>query len=336
MPFRAVLDACVLLPMQLCDLLLRLAETNIYDPLWSDDILDEVERNLVSKFDQPPARANRRVGQMREAFPFSAVEGYQELAPTMTNHPKDRHVLAAAVRGGAAMIVTFNLKDFRPDALRRYDIEAIHPDDFLQDQLDLDPARTLRCLIGQRDAYTRPAFSINEFYRSLAKTVPVFAAEAAKAEAAQIDPDAPLPLEIVAGEDAMLAFFPDGEPTPETPLGAAFLWWTALLDIDECEAVLRYLSTNPGDWGDYRAIAETLDGWSMMQFVENCTEATDSIAYIKFMPDSGHTMRAFGPVLLERVQVLTVVKCPDGCWRVWGLSENHFPSAATVLHGTDE
>ncbi|MEU3472781.1 PIN domain-containing protein [Rhodococcus sp. NPDC006774] len=336
MSFRVVLDACVLLPYQLCDLFLRLAESDMYEPLWSDDILNEVERNLVAKFAKTPAQASRRVGQMRENFPVSAVDGYRDLIPTMTNHPKDRHVLAAAVRGGAALIVTANLTDFRPDALRRYDIEAIHPDDFLQDQLDLDPARTLRCLVEQRDAYTRPTFSVNEFYSSLAKTVPMFAAEAARAEAAHIDPDAPLPLEIVSGEDAMLAFFPDGNPTPATPLGAAFLWWQALLNIDDYMAVLESLSSNPQDWGDYRAIADTLQGWSIMQYVETCTDAPDSIAYIKFMPDSGHPMRAFGAVPLTRVQVLTVEKCPDGYWRVWGLSENYFPSAARVLYGTEE
>lgn len=336
MSFRVVLDACVLLPYQLCDVLLRLAESDMYEPLWSDDILNEVERNLVAKFAKTPAQASRRVGQMRENFPVSAVDGYRDLIPTMTNQPKDRHVLAAAVRGGAAAIVTANLTDFRPDALRRYDIEAIHPDEFLQDQLDLDPARTLRCLVEQRDAYTRPAFSTNEFYRSLAKTVPMFAAEAERAEAARIDPDTPLPLEIVPGEDAMLAFFPDGEPTPATPLGSAFLWWRALLNIDDYLAVLETLSSNPSDWGDFRAIVETLQGWSIMQNVETCADAPDSIAYIKFMPDLGHPMRAFGTVPLTRVQVLTVVKCPDGYWRVWGLSENYFPSAARVLHGIEE
>ncbi len=88
MPFRVVLDACVLLPYQLCDLFLRLAESDMYEPPWSDDILNEVERNLVAKFAKTPAQASRRVGQMRENFPVSAVDGYRDLIPTMTNHPK--------------------------------------------------------------------------------------------------------------------------------------------------------------------------------------------------------------------------------------------------------
>lgn len=82
--------------------------------------------------------------------------------------------------------------------------------------------------------------------------------------------------------------------------------------------------------------AETLQGWSIMQNVETCTEAPDSIAYVKLMPDLGHPMRAFGTVPLTRVQVLTIVKCPDGYWRVWGLSENYFPPAVRVLRGSEE
>lgn len=335
MTFRVVLDACVLLPYQLCDLLLRLAESEMYEPLWSDEILAEVERNLVSKFDRTSAQASRRVGHMRKAFPFSAVEGYRDLTPTMTNHPKDRHVLAAAVRGGAALIVTANLKDFPSSALDRYGIEAVHPDDFLQDQLDLDADRTLQCLTEQRAAYTRPALSHNEFYRSLKVTVPVFANAAVSAEAARLDPNTPLPLEIVSGDEAMRAFFPDGDPTPETPLGTAFYWWKALLDIDQYEAALQNLSADPNDWGDYRSVFDRLAGWSMMQYVDYCADAADTIAYIKFMPDTGHAMRAFGLAPLSRAMILTLVKCPDGWWRVWGLSENYYPSANRIMHGTD-
>jgi len=68
----------------------------------------------------------------------------------MTNDPKDRHVLAAAVRGNADAMVTANLKDFPPTALAPYELEALHPDEFLLDQLALDPAATRLCVAGWR------------------------------------------------------------------------------------------------------------------------------------------------------------------------------------------
>jgi predicted nucleic acid-binding protein len=348
MSFPALLDACVLLPYQLCDLLLRLAETDMYRPLWSQEILDEVERNLVTRFGKTPPQARRRVDQMRTAFPLANVDSYEDLTPAMTNHPKDRHVLAAAIRGGAAVVVTANLKDFPPAAFLRYEIEAIHPDEFLQDQLDLDPGRTLRCLAEQRAAYTRPSMSIAEFYRTLRLTVPEFADQAEALEDGQsaegshptpskTTTSTPLPLEIVSGEAAHNAFFPDGaEPDLTTPLGSAYLWWAALLNLNEYRVALENLSYNPADWGDYTSVAAELDGWSMMQNVLYCEDAPAEIAYVKFMPDTGWSMRAFDEAPLEVAQILTLVTCSDGCWRVWGISKNYFPSARRVLQGDEE
>jgi hypothetical protein len=108
--------------------------------------------------------------------------GHEDLVDVMATDPKDRHVAAAAVRGNAALIVTANTRDFPPEALVPYDIQAVHPDDFLQDQLDLSPALTLECVERQRTDYIRPRFTFTEFYRTLATTVPGFAALAEAAE----------------------------------------------------------------------------------------------------------------------------------------------------------
>jgi predicted nucleic acid-binding protein len=175
--FPVVLDACVLIPLHLSNLLLRLAEAELYEPLWTEEILDEVRRNLVAKIGVTQQQAAKRVNQMRAAFPAATVDGYRDLIEAMTNDPKDRHVLAAAVRGRAALIVTNNLRDFPATALDRYDVHAVHPDDFLLDQLDFDATRVLRCLVEQRADYQRPTYSRNDFYRSLAGVVPNFIAE---------------------------------------------------------------------------------------------------------------------------------------------------------------
>ncbi|WP_216594092.1 PIN domain-containing protein [Kocuria marina] len=71
------------------------------------------------------------------------VENYESLVPAMTNDPKDRHVLAAAVRSRAELIVTSNQKDFPATALKPYDVAVRSPDDLLLDQLDLDLGRPL-------------------------------------------------------------------------------------------------------------------------------------------------------------------------------------------------
>lgn len=112
---------------------------------------------------------------MCDTVPDAMVTGYEALVPAMTNHPKDRHVLAAAVRADAAVIVTANRKDFPAAALDRYDLDAVHPDDFLLDQLDLYPTQTLRCVHEQIEAHRNPVISTERFLSTFAKTVPRFA-----------------------------------------------------------------------------------------------------------------------------------------------------------------
>ncbi|MCP3797726.1 PIN domain-containing protein [Allokutzneria sp. A3M-2-11 16] len=173
MAFPVFLDACVLVPIRLADLLLRLAEAGTYRALWSNEVLDEVERNLP-KLGVSPEKAAIRIGHMRREFPDAMITGYEDLVPAMTNDHKDRHVLAAAIRGDAAVLVTANLADFPSSALAPYDIDAMHPDDFLLDQLDLHPISTLRCLLEQISAHRNPAVSADEFLTRFARTVPRF------------------------------------------------------------------------------------------------------------------------------------------------------------------
>lgn len=127
----AVLDACALIPIRLATTLLWLAEAGLFQPLWSDTILDEVQRNLP-KVHVDPGTAARRVGMMRNAFGAEAlVDGFDELIDDMQCDPKDRHVLAAAVAGGADTIVTFNLKDFPDHAVAPHRVQVLDPDSFL-------------------------------------------------------------------------------------------------------------------------------------------------------------------------------------------------------------
>lgn len=175
MPFPALLDANVLIPLNVADLLLRLAEQETYRPLWSADLMDEVERNLVARIGLSPAQAARRVATMQTVFPDAMVTGYEPLVPAMTNDPKDRHVLAAAVRADAAVIVTTNLKDFPQASLAPYALSVVSPDDFLLDQLELYPGQTLACLQQMASARTRPPVIVPELLGRFAEIAPRFA-----------------------------------------------------------------------------------------------------------------------------------------------------------------
>lgn len=327
---RVLLDACVLLPYQLANLLLRLADAELYEPLWSEEILNEVERNLIGKFGVEPEKASRRLSHMRSAFPNAVIEGHEPLISAMKNDPKDRHVAAAAVRGNAALIVTANLRDFPPESLAEFDVEAIHPDDFLLDQFDLSPEATIATVVAHRESYARPPSSVTDYYLSLRDTVPRFAAAAATAEAAAWDPSEPLPLEIVPENEAALAFFPDGPPAPTDAIGAAYIWWSALLDRAQYFPALCNVTLNPVPWGDFQVAFDLLSNAAIAQFTDPCP-GDDGIVFVKFLPNASHAaMRSFGYAPLVHAYILTMVSCSDGWWRVWGLTENYFPTSAEV------
>lgn len=175
MAFPALLDTCTIFGGALNDLFLTLAETGTFRPMWSAGILEELERNLLKRgLPQDPIR--NRITNMQSAFPDSEVHGYESLAPQMTCDENDRHVLAAAVRGDAAVLVTFNLRHFPNDALSPYDLDAIHPDEFLLNQLDLHPEETVGAVLRQADAYEKPPLTTTALLTQLAKAgVPKFA-----------------------------------------------------------------------------------------------------------------------------------------------------------------
>jgi hypothetical protein len=170
----AVLDACVLVPASLRDTLLRLAETPpLYTPKWSHQIWAEVTRTLENRRRLNPDKIEHLRRQVRLHFPEAQVEGYEKLIALITNDPKDRHVAAAAVRIGAQVIVTSNLKDFPPSSLAGWEIEARHPDQFLLNLYALDPEAVVSRLREQAATIGRP---LRELLTTLRLGVPSFAA----------------------------------------------------------------------------------------------------------------------------------------------------------------
>jgi len=178
MAFTAFLDTCTLFGGYLCDTFLRLAEAETYRPLWSADVLDELHRNLLRR-GLAESAVDHRIASMRRAFPDAEVTGYQSLVPGLTCDEKDRHVLAAAIRGNADVLVTFNINDFPASATEPFDLDVIAPDAFLLDQLDLNPAVVIDGLRRQADAYSRPPVSTDELlHRLTAAGVPHFSQDA--------------------------------------------------------------------------------------------------------------------------------------------------------------
>lgn len=150
--YAALLDACVLVPMCLCDTLLRLAEDPaMYRPLWSSKILREVGDALESKIGLTSAQRQRRIEKMIEAFPEASVQPAPCLPESLDGIPDkgDRHVLAAAIAGHAHVIVTNNSKDFPQAYLAQFDILCHSADDFLIHQFHLDRSLVLDKLDNQ-------------------------------------------------------------------------------------------------------------------------------------------------------------------------------------------
>lgn len=139
--FIALYDACVLYPAPLRDLLMHLALTDLYRAKWTDRIHDEWIQSLLK------VRKDLKLSQLERTRKFMnmhvrdcLVEGYEKLIPSLTlPDPNDRHVLAAAIRASASIIVTYNLKDFPKPALKEFGIEAQHPDKFITHLIDLSP-----------------------------------------------------------------------------------------------------------------------------------------------------------------------------------------------------
>jgi hypothetical protein len=167
--FTVIHDACVLYPAPLRDLLMHVALTDLYRAKWTDAIHDEWIRSVLKdRPDLRPEQLHRTRELMNAHVRDCLVTGYESLIPALTlPDPDDRHVLAAAIRAGADLIVTFNLKDFPPEALVPYGIETQHPDEFLNHQLDLAPNIVCAAAKRHRASLKNPPKDVEEYLDSL-------------------------------------------------------------------------------------------------------------------------------------------------------------------------
>lgn len=162
MAFIVVYDANVLYPDIVRNVLVRLAKAGVCRARWTDEILDEMFGNLKKhRPDLDPLKLDRTRELMCKAVPDCIIDGYSDLIPSLKlPDPKDRHVLAAAIRAGAQLIVTYNLKDFPDEYLAQWDIEAKHPDGFVEDAFHIDGRVTHQVISEIAGATRKPKLTI--------------------------------------------------------------------------------------------------------------------------------------------------------------------------------
>lgn len=315
---RAVLDACVLVPYNLASLLLTLAEHDLLEPRWSTTILDEVGRALTTKIGLKPQDATRRLNAMEQAFPEAEVVGFEAYSEGLDCHPKDRHVLAAAIAADADIIVTFNLRDFPDTACEPHGIIAMHPEQFLLELLASDREATLAAVSADAARRTNPPANPAELLARLTATVPTFA-NIAHQELQESGPFSDIPAFVAADPaDSPLGALTDSADLTD-PLHVAALWWVAVLDPDKYEEQLRWLTHAPEAWGDYQWATDLLSERSIASKVYYAVDNPTHVAVVRFVPEIAQSAQTFASFLVPGMVFLTLCRYEDGTWRAWGL-----------------
>jgi len=169
--FTALYDACVLYPAPLRDLLIGLAKTQLFRARWTETIHEEWTRAVLRQRPEiPQSKLDRTRCLMDSSVEDCLVTGFEPLIEGLSlPDVNDRHVLAAAIRTRASVIVTFNLKDFPCEYLAQFGVEAQHPDEFVLNLLDLGLSNVCEVVKKQRQRLKNPPKSADELLASLGK-----------------------------------------------------------------------------------------------------------------------------------------------------------------------
>ena len=167
--FTAFLDASVLYPAPLRDLLLEVAVSDLYRAKWSNAVHEEWMTALLrTRPDLTRGRLERTRDMMNAHVRDALVTDFEDLVGLITlPDANDRHVVAAAIKGHADLIVTANLKDFPDTALGRWGLEAQHPDDFLTNQFHLSQPVFLKAVRTVRLRLRNPPKAVEEYLDTL-------------------------------------------------------------------------------------------------------------------------------------------------------------------------
>lgn len=170
---KAVLDACILYPVQLRDVLLSIASEGCFEPHWSGQINDEWKRNLLeNRKDLKPQQLEKTIFTMNEVFEGACLSGFEGLIDKIELPDlDDRHVVAAAIHSKSNYVITNNLKDFPADKLKSWSLIAISPDDFIEELIEVDDLFELiiKALAAQRARMKKDPIDANEFVDGIKK-----------------------------------------------------------------------------------------------------------------------------------------------------------------------
>jgi predicted nucleic acid-binding protein len=164
-PSVAVFDACILYPFHLRNIIVQAAADRLVEARWTDEIHNEWIRNLAAETPTIPIERLQKTRRlMNDALPGATISGYGDLVPTVSlPDPDDRHVVAAAIAGGASIIVTWNLRDFPTTALKKYGLRRQTPDAFLAGLYDDVPDLVIGSLANARRNLNKSRVSASDF-----------------------------------------------------------------------------------------------------------------------------------------------------------------------------
>lgn len=164
--FTAFVDACTLAGVLRRNLLLSLAEAEFFRVRWSRPVLDETERAIVKmltgrQIADADQRAKRSIAGMEAAFEDAMVADFDAFMCVCEGlpDPGDAHVVAAALKTQAAVIVTENVKHFPPAIIGPLNIDVRSADDFLADTIALDSGKAVAAVRRMRERFKKPELS---------------------------------------------------------------------------------------------------------------------------------------------------------------------------------
>jgi len=167
--FTCVLDTNIIYPIDIRDLLFWFASYDLFTPKWSKHIFDEWE-SVMNRKGVSEEEITKRISRAQGAFPDALVENYESLVDSLIlPDEKDRHVLAAAIKTNANIIVTNNIKDFPSEYLSSFGLTAKTADDFLTDTIDLNneiAVEAFRALVLNRTNPNLDEFEVLDRFRN--------------------------------------------------------------------------------------------------------------------------------------------------------------------------